>query len=185
MRRVCSAIIGIPWRATALELETPVAGWAKAGRRALVLARQPPLGTRQVPFLFARNWRAGLIRALYRRHRGGALYRPVCWIGLGTPVFPDFVTLRERPRFAQGQRAAPVRQRRWATADRDVVSDGALRVTCWILFGTPFGDANHWQRRRYPQSDRRGPGLLGQEELPRQLDTFVCDRIARPWGPIW
>jgi PmbA protein len=87
-----------------------------------------------VPVLFAPELARGLIGHFIAAIRGGALYRKSSFLldRLGTPVFPDFVTLRERPHLPKALGSAPFDSEGVATADRDVVSDGVLRGTCWI-----------------------------------------------------
>ncbi len=90
---------------------------------------------------------------------------------LGTPVFPEFVTLRERPRKPRGQASAPFDSEGVATADRDLVAGGVLRG--YVL------DSYSARRLGMETTGNAGgthnlivePGPLGHEELLRQLDT--------------
>ena len=155
------------------ELERPVAVGQKAGRRALRRLGSRRLGTRQVPVLFAPELARGLIGHFIAAIRGGALYRKSSFLldRLGTPVFPDFMTLRERPRLPKALGSAPFDSEGVATADRDVVSDGVLRG--YVL------DSYSARRLGMQTTGNAGgthnlivePGSLGQEELLRQLDT--------------
>ena len=61
--------------------------------------------------LFAPELARGLIGHFVAAIRGGALYRKASFLldRLGTPVFPEFVTIRERPHLRQGAGQRPVR----------------------------------------------------------------------------
>ena len=155
------------------ELETPVAVGQKAARRALRRLGSRRLGTRQVPVLFAPELARGLIGHFVAAIRGGALYRKASFLldRLGTPVFPEFVTLRERPRLPGALGSAPFDSEGVATADRDLVAGGVLRG--YVL------DSYSARRLGMQTTGNAGgthnlivePGLLGHEELLRQLDT--------------
>ncbi len=155
------------------ELETPVAVGQKAGQRALRRLGSRRLSTRQVPVLFAPELARGLIGHFIAAIRGGALYRKSSFLldRLGTPVFPEFVTLRERPRLPKALGSAPFDSEGVATADRDLVAGGVLQG--YVL------DSYSARRLGMQTTGNAGgthnlivePGSLGQEELLRQLDT--------------
>ncbi len=155
------------------ELETPVAVGQKAGQRALRRLGSRRLGTRQVPVLFAPELARGLIGHFIAAIRGGALYRKSSFLldRLGTPVFPEFVTLRERPHLPKALGSAPFDSEGVATADRDLVAGGVLQG--YVL------DSYSARRLGMQTTGNAGgthnlivePGPLGHEKLLRQLDT--------------
>jgi PmbA protein len=155
------------------ELETPVAVGQQAARRALRRLGSRRLGTRQAPVLFAPELARGLIGHFVAAIRGGALYRKASFLleRLGTPVFPEFVTIRERPHLPGALASAPFDGEGVATADRDVVSEGVLRG--YVL------DSYSARRLGMETTGNAGgthnlivePGPFGHDALLRRLDT--------------
>ncbi len=155
------------------DLEEPIAVGRKAAERALRRLGSRRLGTRQVPVLFAPELARGLIGHGIAAIRGGALYRKASFLldRLGTPVFPAFVTIRERPHLRKALGSAPFDREGVATTDRDLVSEGVLRG--YLL------DSYSARRLGMETTGNAGgahnlivePGPLGHAELLRQLDT--------------
>jgi PmbA protein len=154
-------------------LETPVAVGQRAAQRALRRLGSRRIPTQQVPVLFAPELARGLIGHFIAAIRGGALYRKASFLldRLGTPVFPEFVTIRERPHLRQALASAPFDSEGVATADRDIVDGGVLQG--YVL------DSYSARRMGMETTGNAGgthnlivePGPLGHEELLRQLDT--------------
>ena len=155
------------------DLETPVAVGQKAGQRALRRLGSRRLSTRQVPVLFAPELARGLIGHFIGAIRGGALYRKASFLldRLGTPVFPEFMTIYERPHWPKALGSAPFDNEGVATVDRDLVAGGLLQG--YVL------DSYSARRLGMETTGNAGgthnlivePGPLGQEELLCQLDT--------------
>ena len=155
------------------DLETPVAVGQKAAQRALRRLGSRRLGTRQTPVLFAPELARGLIGHCIAAIRGGALYRKASFLldRLGTAIFPEFITIHERPHLPKALGSAPFDSEGVATADRDVVSSGVLQG--YVL------DSYSARRLGMATTGNAGgthnllvePGPLGHEELLRQLDT--------------
>ncbi len=155
------------------DLEAPVAVGQQAAQRALRRLGSRRLSTRQVPVLFAPELARGLIGHFIAAIRGGALYRKASFLldRLGTPVFPEFVTICERPHLRQGLASAPFDSEGVATADRDIVNGGVLQG--YVL------DSYSARRLGMATTGNAGgthnlivePGPLGHEELLRQMDT--------------
>ena len=170
------------------DLETPVVVGQKAARRALRRLGSRRLETRQVPVLFAPELARGLIGHFVAAIRGGALYRKASFLldRLDTPVFPAFVTIRERPHWPRAMASAPFDSEGVATADRDLVSGGVLRG--YVL------DSYSARRLGMETTGNAGgthnlivePGSLGREALLRQLDTglWVTELLGHGVNPV-
>lgn len=154
-------------------LETAYAVGQKAAQRALRRLGSRRLSTCQVPVLFDAELARGLIGHCIAAIRGGALYRKASFLldRLGTPVFPDFVTIRERPHLPGALASAPFDAEGVRTADRDLVRDGVLQG--YVL------DSYSARRLGMETTGNAGgthnlivePGALDQAALLRQLDT--------------
>ena len=59
---------------------------------------------------------------------GGAQYRRASFLldALGEKIFPEFVSIQERPHLPKGMASAPFDAEGVATFDRDIVADGVL-----------------------------------------------------------
>jgi PmbA protein len=155
------------------DLEAPVAVGQQAAQRALRRLGSRQISTRQVPVLFAPELARGLIGHCIAAIRGGALYRKASFLldRLGTPVFPEWMTLRERPHLRRALASAPFDNEGVATADRDLVSAGVLQG--YVL------DSYSARRLGMATTGNAGgthnlivePGPLGHKELLQQLDT--------------
>ena len=169
-------------------LESPVAIGQKAAQRALRRLGSRRLKTQQVPVLFAPELARGLIGHFIAAIRGGALYRKASFLldRLGTPVFPDFITIRERPHLLGALGSAPFDSEGVATADRDVVTNGVLQG--YVL------DSYSARRLGMQTTANAGgthnlivePGPLGHEELLQQLDTglWVTELLGHGVNPV-
>ena len=170
------------------DLEAPVAAGRQAAQRALRRLGSRRLSTRPVPVLFAPELARGLIGHFIAAIRGGALYRKASFLldRLGTPVFPDFVTIRERPHLRQGLASAPFDSEGVATADRDLVEGGILQG--YVL------DSYSARRLGMETTGNAGgthnlivePGPLGHEELLRQMNTglWVTELLGHGVNPV-
>ncbi len=170
------------------DLETPAAVGQKAAQRALRRLGSRRLGTRQVPVLFAPELARGLIGHFTAAIRGGALYRKASFLldRLGTAVFPEFVTIRERPHLLGALASAPFDSEGVATVDRDLVAGGMLRG--YVL------DSYSARRLGMETTGNAGgthnlivePGALGREDLLRQLGTglWVTELLGHGINPV-
>lgn len=170
------------------ELETPVAVGQQAAQRAVRRLGSRRLSTRPVPVLFAPELARGLIGHFIAAIRGGALYRKASFLldRLGTPVFPAFVTIRERPHLRQGLASAPFDSEGVATVERNLVENGVLQG--YVL------DSYSARRLNMETTGNAGgthnlivePGLLNHEELLRQMDTglWVTELLGHGVNPV-
>ena len=171
-----------------LDLETPVAVGQKAAQRALRRLGSRRLPTQQVPVLFAPELARGLIGHCIAAIRGGALYRKASFLldRLGTAIFPEWVTIRERPHLLKALASAPFDSEGVATVDRDLVSDGVLQG--YVL------DSYSARRLGMQTTGNAGgshnlivePGPLGHEELLQQLDRglWVTELLGHGVNPV-
>lgn len=164
------------WHTTARDrndLETSVAVGQRAAQRALRRLGSRRLSTRQTPILFAPELARGLIGHFVAAIRGGALYRKASFLlnRLGTAVFSERVTIRERPHLPKALASAPFDGEGVATSDRDLVGKGVLQG--YVL------DSYSARRLGMQTTGNAGgthnlivePGPFGHEELLQQLDT--------------
>jgi PmbA protein len=99
-----------------------------AAERALMRLGARPLTTRTVPVIFPAELARGLIGHFVSAIAGTSQYRQASFLldALGDQVFPEFVTLAERPHIPAAAASAPFDNEGVATRDRDVVKDGVL-----------------------------------------------------------
>ena len=114
-------------------LPAPAAIGGKAGERALARLGARPISTARVPVLFAADQAAGLLASLTGAIAGGAVYRQSSFLldALGQPIFPDWVTIDERPHLPGALGSATFDADGLATRAQAFVADGVLRS--WIL----------------------------------------------------
>ena len=119
------------WYSSALAAEELEAA-ASVGRRAAerTLARLDPraLPTGEYPVLFAPEMARSLIGHLLGAVSGGALYRKASFLldSVGTRLFPEWFSLRERPHLRRGLRSAAFDADGVATREQDLLRDGVL-----------------------------------------------------------
>lgn len=112
------------------DLDPPESVGVTAARRALRRLGSRRLRTARVPVLFAPEVSRGLMSHLLAAIRGGAQYRRASFLldGLGSRVFPDFVTVREDPLRVHGPASAAFDAEGVATRARDIVRAGVLET---------------------------------------------------------
>ncbi|MFO1344872.1 MAG: metalloprotease PmbA [Rhodocyclaceae bacterium] len=120
------------WYSTARSgaaLASPEAIGDYAARRALARMAGRKIKTCQVPVLFEAPLAASLIGSFVHAVSGGALYRKSSFLldSLGQQVFPDHVSISERPFLPQGLASGPFDNDGVATRDREVVANGILQ----------------------------------------------------------
>lgn len=84
--------------------------------------------TTKAPVLFVPELARGFIGHAIGAISGGAQYRRASFLldALGEKVFPDFVSIHERPHLPKGMASAPFDAEGVATFDRDIVAGGVL-----------------------------------------------------------
>ncbi len=113
-------------RAADLEAASAVGRQAAARTVARLGARK--LKTCKAPVIFENRLATGLVGHLVAAVSGANLYREASFLrnALGTRVFPDFVTIDERPHLPRGLGSAPCDGEGMATRDRLLVDRGVL-----------------------------------------------------------
>lgn len=111
------------------ELPEPEAIGEAAARQALARLGATRPRTGRVPVLFRADVARGLLGHFVGAISGGALYRRSSFLldAIGESVFPDWMSLHQRPFIKRALGSAAFDQEGMATADRDLVVDGVLQ----------------------------------------------------------
>ncbi len=111
------------------ELPEPAAVGERAARQALARlgAKRPKSG--RVPVLFRADLARGLIGHFLGAVSGGALYRRSSFLldSIGQPLFPDWLSLRQRPFIRRAIGSAAFDHEGVATRERELVSGGVIQ----------------------------------------------------------
>jgi PmbA protein len=113
----------------AAELEDAAHIGATAGKRAISRLGAQKIKTTKAPVLFIPELARGFIGHAIGAVSGGAQYRKASFLldAVGEQIFPDFVSIQERPHIPKGMASAAYDAEGVATWDRDIVSGGVLR----------------------------------------------------------
>lgn len=100
-----------------------------AGERTARRLDARKIKTCQVPVLFEAQVAAGLLSHFVSAASGGSLYRKSSFLldALGQTIFPEWLTISERPHLLRGLASSPFDNEGVATIDREVVRDGVLQ----------------------------------------------------------
>jgi PmbA protein len=101
----------------------------KAGEKTVARLGARKIETRNAPVLYVPELARGFIGHAISAISGGALYRKASFLldAAGEKLFPDFVSIQERPHLPRGMASVPYDSEGVATYDRDIVSDGVLQ----------------------------------------------------------
>lgn len=165
-------------------------------------ARSVPTG--RYPVVFEAPLAAGLLSTFVRANSGGALYRRASFLldALGQPVFPDHISLYERPHLRGGLGSAPFDGEGVITRARTVVEGGALKGHFLSSYtarklglsttGNADGAHNLLLRSSRTQADLELPALLKEmgtgllvTELIGQGVNFVTGDYSRGAFGYW
>jgi PmbA protein len=115
------------------DLEDLAAIGATAAQRAVRRLGARKLKTTKAPVLFVPELARGFIGHAIGAISGGAQYRHASFLldALGEKIFPDFVSIYERPHLPKGMASAPFDAEGVGTYDRDLVADGV--ITGYVL----------------------------------------------------
>lgn len=119
-------------------LPTAEALGRKAAQRTLARLGTRTVKTAKVPVLFAADQASGLLGHLIGAIAGGAVYRQSTYLldAMGQPIFPDWVTIDERPYMPRALGSSAFDGDGLATREQAFVEQGVLRS--WVL-GTYSG----------------------------------------------
>ncbi len=114
---------------SASELEAPDIVGHKAAERTVKRLGARKVKTCQVPVLFSAEVASGLISSFFNAIRGGAQYRRSSFLldSLGEQIFPEFITIDERPHLPRGSNSAPFDREGVATRARTFIQEGCLQ----------------------------------------------------------
>lgn len=120
------------WYSTARrasDLEAAAAVGRQAAARTVARLGARKIKTCKAPVVFENRLATGLIGNLVAAVSGSNLYREASFLrdALGTRVFPEFITIDERPHLPRGLGSAPFDGEGMATRDRLLVEHGILR----------------------------------------------------------
>jgi PmbA protein len=99
-----------------------------AARRTVNRLGARKIKTSKVPVLFIPELARGFIGHAIGAISGGAQYRRASFLldAVGEKIFPDFVSIQERPHLPKGMASASYDAEGVGTYDRDIVTDGVL-----------------------------------------------------------
>lgn len=120
------------WYSVALareDLESAKAIGRRAAERTLARMAPRSLATGDMPVLFQAEVARSLIGHLLNAVSGGSLYRRASFLldSVGTPVLPDWCSIRENPFLMRGLRSGAYDTDGVATRESDLVRDGVLQ----------------------------------------------------------
>jgi PmbA protein len=112
------------------DLESATAVGRAAGERTVRRLGARRLPTQDCPVLFEAPEAADLIGFFVAAVSGGSLYRKSTFLpdSLGQEIFAPHVSIREEPHLPRARGSAPFDNEGVATAPRDVVRDGVVRL---------------------------------------------------------
>ncbi len=115
------------------DLEDSEAIGRRAAARTAARLGARSLSTRECPVLFIPEVARGLIGHFVSAVSGGSIYRRASFLldQIDQPVFPDWMSIVERPHLARGQGSSAFDAEGVATRDSDLVRDG--RLTRYVL----------------------------------------------------
>ena len=111
------------------DLETAESIGVKAATRALQRLGARKLKTTRAPVVFIPELARGFIGHAMGAISGSAQYRRSSFLldAAGERIFPEFVSVEERPHIPKGMASVPYDGEGVATYDRDIVTDGVLQ----------------------------------------------------------
>ncbi len=111
------------------DLEAAAEVGRKAGIKTVGRLGARKIKTTRAPVLYIPELARGFMGHAIRAIAGGAQYRRSSFLldAVGEKLFPDFVSIHERPHLAGAMASAPYDAEGVATYDRDIVTDGVLQ----------------------------------------------------------
>jgi len=117
------------------KLDNAILVGEKAAEAAVSMLNARKLDTCQLPVIFHAEIASSLFGHLVSAISGGSLYRKSSFLmdSLGTSIFPELVTIHERPHIMKGLASSPFDSEGVATKDRNIIENGVL--TSYLLTG--------------------------------------------------
>lgn len=117
------------------KLLTPEVVGKKAAENAVSMLNPQKLSTMQTPVLFHAEIASSLFGHLVSGISGGSLYRKSSFLmdSIGEQLFPEFLTISERPHILKGLASNPFDSEGVTTKDREIIEAGVL--TTYLLTG--------------------------------------------------
>ncbi|WP_243720322.1 metalloprotease PmbA [Luteimonas aestuarii] len=111
------------------DLESPQAVGRHAAVRTLARLDPRPIATGEYPVLFSAEVARSLVGHLLGAVSGGALYRRASFLldSVGQPLFPDWLSIHEKPWLRRGLRSAAFDAEGVATRESPLVASGVLQ----------------------------------------------------------
>ncbi len=172
-------------------LDAAAAIGERAAARAIARLGAQKIPTTRAPVLFIPEIARGFIGHAIRAISGGAQYRKSTFLldAAGEKIFPDFVTIEERPHLAGAMASAPYDAEGVATHDRDIVADGVLQgyilgsYSARRLGLTTTGNAGGAHNLIVPGTDgdleslarQMGTGLIVEELIGQGVNDVTGD----------
>ena len=199
----CSATTGTASRAIRPSSRPPPPSAASPASAALARLGAQRLTTRRAPVAFAPEMARGLFRHFIGAISGPSQYRKSSFLlnAAGEQVFPQFLSMQERPHILKGLASSPFDQEGAATHDRELVRAGVLdgyvlgsysaRRLGLKTTGNAGGDAQSaGDQPRTAASTRRrfsrgsAPGLLVTELMGQGVNGVTGD-YSRGASGFW
>ena len=145
----------------------------EAARRTVKRLGARKIPTCEVPILFAPEIARGLVGHLLGAIAGGALYRKASFLqdSIGQQLFPDWMTMSERPYLLRGPASTAFDAEGVSTEDREIISKG-------ILTGYVLGSYSARRLGLETTGNAGGvhnlivePGQFSAKELMQQMGT--------------
>ena len=111
------------------DLDTAESIGVKAATRALQRLGARKIKTTRAPVIFIPELARGFVGHAIGAISGGAQYRRSSFLldAAGEKIFPEFISIEERPHIPKGMASAPYDGEGVATYDRDIVAEGVLQ----------------------------------------------------------
>lgn len=114
-------------------LQSPEWVGAECARRTLSRLGPQKLPTMKAPVIFASEVATGLFGHLVGAISGSSVYRKSTFLldALGQQIFPDWLTINERPHLPQGLASSPFDSEGVRTQSREIIKEGVL--SNWLM----------------------------------------------------
>mgnify|MGYP000076310335 FL=1 len=173
---------------------------SKAAKSAVAMLNAQKLNTCQVPVIFDAEVASTLFGHLVGAISGSSLYRKSSFLldSLGKTIFPEFMTIEERPHLLKGLASSPFDSEGVVTKDRNIIEAGVL--TTYLLTGYSgrklgmettghAGGIHNWLVKATDKGQKAllskmGTGLLVTELMGQGVNTVTGD-YSRGAAGFW